>query len=60
MSASNSVTNGLERLKVEAACCEDGAVAYEEVTGRVLGTATTGHWAVENAWQDAATHGALA
>ena len=35
----------------------DGAIVYDEATGTILGHACAGDWAVEAAWQDAASKG---
>ena len=43
-----------------SAYCGSGAVVYDDVTGKMLGSATTGDWAVEMAWQDAATRASQA
>ncbi|WP_143134451.1 MULTISPECIES: hypothetical protein [Burkholderia] len=37
-----------------SAYVESGAVIYDDTTGNQLGMATSGDWAVEIAWQDAA------
>lgn len=42
-----------------SAYCKGGAVVYDDLTGEVLGTAAAGDWAVEAAWQDAATCAAV-
>lgn len=37
-----------------SAYVESGAIIFDEVTGQTLGEASTGDWAVEKAWLDAA------
>jgi hypothetical protein len=53
-----NATRAIVRLRhptATSAYCGSGAVVYDDVTGKMPGTATTGDWAVEMAWQDAAT-----
>lgn len=38
-----------------SAYCTDGAMIYDDLSGEVLGIAAAGDWAVEVAWQDAAS-----
>lgn len=35
--------------------CHGGAIVFDEQSGEVLGCAEEGEWAVEYAWQDAAS-----
>ena len=51
---------GLVRVKCPRAASAyvvDGAIVYDEATGTILGHACAGDWAVEAAWQDAASKG---
>lgn len=41
--------------RAASAYVDDGAIVYDEATGTILGHACAGDWAVEAAWQDAAS-----
>jgi hypothetical protein len=40
--------------KAQSSYSEDGAIVFDELTGKILGRGDLGDWAVEFAWQDAA------
>jgi membrane peptidoglycan carboxypeptidase len=40
--------------QAQSSYSESGAVVFDETTGKILGHGTSGDWAVEFAWQDAA------